>query len=49
MQTLRRLLLIAALLGSIVGGYVFSASSATAHATLANSPSVPCTSGPTHC
>jgi hypothetical protein len=52
MHSLRRLLLIAALLGSLVGGYVFSVGSAgsgAAHVTLAGGPSVPCTSGPTHC
>ena len=41
MHTLRRLLLIAALLGSLLGGYVFAAGSAASHAAPAG-PKIAC-------
>jgi hypothetical protein len=49
MATLRRLLLIAALVGSVLGGYVFSAGTAAVHASQASGPNIPCGGGPFPC
>jgi hypothetical protein len=49
MPTLRRLLVIATLLGSVLGGYVFSAGSAAHHATPMQRTASYCGAVPTPC
>jgi hypothetical protein len=49
MVALRRLLLLAALLGSVLCGYVFSAGTPALHAAMAGHPNIPCGSGPFSC
>ena len=49
MVALRRLFLIAALVGSVLGGYVFSAGTATSHAMPARQLADECGGGPIPC
>lgn len=49
MATLRRLLLIATLLGAVVGGYVFSVSTASLHAMPVRQLASQCSGAPIPC
>jgi len=45
MAAMRRIVLLATLLGSVLSGYVFLAGSASAHAFLGSHPQDPCGAG----
>ncbi len=49
MAAMRRIVLLATLLGSVLSGYVFFAGSASAQAFLGSPPQLPCTGGPFSC
>ena len=50
MAIVRRIVLLTALLGSVLSGYVFFAGSASAHAASAlGGPNTPCSGGPFSC
>jgi hypothetical protein len=49
MAAMRRIVLLATLLGSVLSGYVFFAGSAATHAFSGSSPQLPCSGGPFPC
>jgi len=49
MAAMRRIVLLATLLGSVLSGYVFFAGSAAAHAASGSPPQFPCVGGPFSC